>query len=433
MKTRIACIAVIVVVPALTTSSARAAGPIPAAMIAKVGDPVGTSTISAVNSPFTDGNGRVGFVASLADGQRIIWHNAGPVFFSGSAAQTLTGAEGTMGVSNSGGFVYSPSINGEDGVYTHNGPLLRGTDPAPGFAGQFITFNSRPTMQPDGTAWWIAGRSATSGGSTQNRTLYRSTDTATPVIVPVLSTGDVVGGFTIQASSGVDFDFDVSDNNAHHVHVLDTTEATASDLFLYVDGVMAHREGTATGSGDNWLDFNSPGINNAGNYVFGARTSTATFDIAVAYNGAIKVREGNTLDGLTLASGAAIRALSINNSNLVAHVWGWGSGASLVEALFVGDGPTLDTSSSLILRTGDTLDVNGDMIADLQVFDFKAAGSTIGPALDLADDGYLYIELGLGPIGGAEEFEAIVRIIAPEPASLSLLALAGLAALRRRR
>jgi len=147
---------------ALMTSAALAVPAIPAQLVLKQGDVVGPSTVSTLGAPFTDGNGRVGFVGALADSQRFIWWDTGPVFFSNDALpNVLTGHESTMGVSNTGGFIYSPSVNGNDAVYTHGGVLLQRGDPIPPLPGLYSSFNSRPIMLPNGTAYWVGGSTPT--------------------------------------------------------------------------------------------------------------------------------------------------------------------------------------------------------------------------------------------------------------------------------
>lgn len=410
----------------LLAAVAYAGQPTPVALVLMEGDVLGGSTVSSLNTPFTDGNGKVGFVGALADNQRFIWWNSGPVFYSNQALpDVLTGGESTMGVSNTGGFIYSPSFNGEDAVYTHNGKLLAGTDPAPNLPGFYSSFNSRPTMVANGTAYWVGGIATSPTGSTAARVMWECADTSNPgSAVPLLKSGDVVGGQTID-TSGIDFDYWFSDENRHYIQVLDMTGATATDFFVYVDGALTAREGSPTGAGDNWQAFDSVSINNAGNYVFSGDTDGATSaDEYIAYNGAIGVREGDTIGGVTLSSGWSVTALSLNNTGQAAHIWG----TTGSEHLFLGDASDLRNTSVELLAVGDEVDVTGDGLADFVVSDFNASG-TIGPGLDLAEDGWVYVNVDLTRIGGTETFVAIIGV--PEPASLGLLAL-GLLVLRRR-
>jgi hypothetical protein len=400
---------------------------VPGSVIAKQGDVVGSSTISSVNSPFTDGNGVVSFVAALADNNRIIWKGTGPIFNSADALpDVLSGAEGTMGSGNAGQFIYSPSFNGNDAVYTNAGILLAADDALPPMPGFFSSFNSRPQMGPDGTAYWVGGYTNTQGGSTQGRMLLKATDVSNPGGMQiVLKTGDVIGGFPITAS-GVGFNYQFSDNGAHHIQALVlTTGSSSTDDFIYLDGALVAREGSPNGSGDNWQSFDNPSVNNAGNYIFGGDSSgpTAT-DEFLSYNGVIEIREGSTVGGVTL--GASCDGAAINDVNQVAFIWD----SNLTETLFAGVGGDLANSIAL-LSVGDQLDLDGDTIGDWTVSDFKSS-NVIGPGLDLGEDGYVYVEVGLMPIGGGSEMEAIIRVAIPEPATLGLAALALLGLLRRR-
>lgn len=401
---------------------------IPGVVVVQVGDTVGPSTVSSLNTPFTDGNGKVGFVGALADNQRFIWWDTGPVFFSNDALpDVLSGGEGSMGVSNTGNFNYSPSVNGNDAVYTKYGVLLQRGDPIPPLPGLFSSFNSRPAMLPNGTAYWVGGSTPTQGSSTStNRHLLKCVDPSNPSsITRVLGGGDVIEGKTIKTSAS-NFDFWISDNDAHHIHVLDM-DVTLNE-HIYLDGGFVAQEGGPTGQGDNWSSFDIVGVNNSGNYIFTGDTDGAVAtDEFVAYNGEIKVREGDTLDGHTLLSGYALRAASINNLDQVAHMWGSGTD----EHLFFGYGPNLGDSVQL-LQTGDLIDVNGDGIGDFQVTDFQAS-TVIGPGLSLAEDGWVYIETKMIPVGGGTEVEAIIGLLIPEPASGIALAVGMLLALRRRK
>lgn len=417
----------------LAAISDGAKGVVPAQLIVKVGDIHGGRTVSALNSPFTDGNGKVGFVSSFSDNTRGVWHSSGFVFNSSDLLpDSATGGEGTMGVSNTGGFIYSPSFNGEDAVVTHGGNLLSGGQAIMSLPGRFSTFSSRPRMLPDGTAYWIGGSSATSGGSSSNRHLLKATDPTDPMsITAVISGGDVIDGKTVETGSS-NFDFEISDNGLNHIHILDmATGSSANDIHVYRNGSLILQEGTAVGDGTNWEGMDIVAINNLGDWILtGDTTGATTTDEFVAFKGEIKVREGDTLDGTTIASGASLRAASINNLGGVVHMWGWGSGASAQEHLFYGLGDTLQNSIRL-LSLGDILDTNNDTIGDWLITDLEAS-ATIGPGLDLADDGFVHLEVSMTPVGGGDEVEAIIRLGVPEPGSLSLLALGVLAIARRR-
>jgi hypothetical protein len=406
--------------------TAASAGLVPAVVVTKVGDTVGASTVSSLNSPFTDGNGRVGFVGALADSQRFIWWDTGPVFFSNDALpDVLSGGESSMGISNTGGFIYSPSVNGNDAVFTQFGTLLQKGDPIPPLPGLYSSFNSRPAMLPNGTVYWVGGSTPTQGSSTStNRHLFKTTDPSNPAtITRVLGGGDVIEGKTIKTTAS-NFDFWISDNDQHHIHVLDM-DVTLNE-HVYLDGGFVAQEGSPTGQGDNWSTFDIVGVNNAGNYIFtGDTDGNASTDEFVAYNGAIAVREGDTLDGHTLATGYTLRAASINNLDQVVHMWG----SSTDEHLFFGLGSALSSSVQL-LQTGDQIDTDGDGTADFSITDFQAS-TVIGPGLSLAEDGWVYVETKMLPIGGGTEIEGIIGILVPEPGTWCLLGLAALA-LRRR-
>lgn len=416
---------------AVVSTAAHAGGVISVSRILAEGDLLAGSTVSSVESPFTAGNGKVGFVGSLADSRRFIWFDTGVEFTSDEALpDVLTGGESTMGVGDNGEFIYSPSFNGMDSAYTHNGVLAKNGDPAPGIAGQFLTFASRPTMRPDGSTAFVSGLNPTQGSTTTiNRVFYRGTSGG--ALSPTFIAGTtLVDGFAISTGSGITFDYDISDNGAHHAHVLDlNTGSTANDFVLALDGSIALQEGNATGAGENWASFDAPSVNNARNWVVSGDTTAATgMDYVLAYNGSVALREGMVVDGVTL--GTTVTGLSINDLDQVAMIWQAGT----VETLFVGSGPNLASSTVRLLRTGDLLDITGDGIADVTLTDMNASGA-IGPGLDLAEDGFVYLEVGLTPIAevGALEFDAIIRVTIPAPGAIALAGIVGLAGLRRRR
>jgi hypothetical protein len=368
------------------------------------------STVSTLNAPFTDGNGKVGFTGNLTPSNNFVWYDTGIVWLnSDGAPDVLSGAEGTMGVSNTGDFVYSPSVNSNDAVWTANGLLLQETDAAPGFAGMFSSFNSRPIMLPDGTAYWMGGIAATQGGATANRVFYKATPGGG--ISAVFAGGDVIDGFTLSTGAS-NFAYWVSDNTAHHIHVVTTTDVAAANDFVLVDGSMAHREGDPTGQGANWQVFTGLSINNSGNYVFGGDDSgAAATDAFIAYNGTILVREGDVVDGVA-TGGFSVRWVSINNDDRVVYLWGSGTN----EHLFEGDGATLGSSSLRILSTNENVDTDGDSVADATVTDFQASAA-ISPGLDYSDYPFIYVEVDLLDIATQITAEAIIKVPLPVEAA----------------
>ena len=73
-----------------------------------------------------------------------------------------------------------------------------------------------------------------------------------------------------------------------------------------------------------------------------------------------------------------------------------------------------------------------DGIGDWLIDDFNASG-IIGPGLDFAEDGLVYVEVDLASFDGSTNIEAIISLAVPTPGGTGLLVLAGLCAARRRR
>jgi hypothetical protein len=372
--------------------------------------------VTALGAPFTDGPGRAGFTGTVDDkggADRFVWYDAGVVWRNRDALPTvLTGAESTMGISDVGGFIYSPATDGDDSVWTDAGLLLKETDPAPDFDGQFVTFCSRPTMIPGGTAYFVSGLNPVKGGSTQARVLYRADG---GVITKVVASGDEIGGFIVAAPSGVGFDYHVSDDGSHRIQeLLMETGSSANDGFVVVDDAPVAREGDPV-DGEAWQNFDIVSINDDGHYIFTGDTNGPTSaDEFIAYDGSIVVREGMTVGCIELVGGA-LRAASINDDGVVVHVWGVTGGH---EVLFVGQGSDLAATSRVALQLGDRVDVDGDGADDAVVVDFNAS-AVVGPGVDLAEDGAVHVEVDLVPLVAGGEFEAILRVTLPDPDCLA--------------
>lgn len=370
----------------------------------------GGGVVTLLNIPFTNGDGEVGF-NGVTGADQFVWFDSGILFLDTSAVGvTLSGGESVMGIGDSGEFVYSPSIDGDDGLWTDLGQLAVENVQAPGFpAGTTSTFHSRPTMDDTGQAYWVAGFNSSGGTGTEGRVLYTSADRMPASIAPIFASGDTIGGFTLSSgSSGVDFDYQFSGDGSNHIHVLDMdTGSAADDIFLYVDGTLVAREGNANGSGDNWDNFDAVTINNAGQYLFSGDTDGATgTDEFIAFGlspaaPSIVIREGDVLDGVTLASSAFVRTVTVNDAGCAAHAWSVSGGA---EHIFIGQTTTLAATSDLILSTGDMVDVDGDGTADATFTDLNS----FGPTFHLNESNVLFIEGDLDYGGG--DLEAVIAI-----------------------
>ena len=257
--------------------------------------------------------------------------------------------------------------------------------------------------------------------------LLRATDTANVNSIQVLyQTGDTVAGFPI-GTTGVGFDYNYSDNNLHDIQTfILQTGSTTNDDFVVVDGAVVAQESLPNGSGDNWDNFDAVSINNSGNYLFTGDTDGPTSsDEFLAYNGDIVLREGDVLAGRTL--GGAVNAASLNNLNAATFIWT----SDLTETLFYVPDLTNLASASELLSVGELIDIDQDAIGDFTIDDFNAS-NVVGPGLDFATNGFVYVEVDMTPVTGGPQVESVIRLVVPEPHCL-LPMCAGLIGLLRRR
>lgn len=417
--------------PLALAAAAMAEPPVKVDLVARTGEVPASgdgSAIVALNAPCANGLGEPGFTGELASGDRFVWSGDGIVWLNSDAPKgtLLTGAESSMGLSNAGGFIYSPAVDGEDAVWTQAGLLLREPDPIPGAVKTWSSFNSRPTMTPGGTAFWVVGLAASQGGPTYGRGFMRCDDPSIPGSAELLiGTGDAIeqgDEFYEIGTIGIGFAYGVSSNGENTILILKMAGVpTSSDDFLYVNGVLREREGDpiSPGAAEKWGLFRGVGINNAGTALsFGPLTGgdPATNEY-VAVDGAIVVREGQTVDGVTLTSGHAVRWAAINDLGQVVQVW---ESSAPTGTLFLTELEGASPVSRAILSIGQELDFDGDGVGDATLADFTTS-SVVGPGLGFSNQPWVFV----GVVATSPElgtFDAILRVPLPgggSPADLN--------------
>ena len=376
-------------------------------------------TILELDTPVVDADGKVGLngKATIAGIDRtFVFVESSPPFIDSTApaGYTLSGREISMGVSPGGQFVYSPSVNGNDAIWSSSGYVIANRDPAPGVSGKYIKFASGPRMAAGGLFPFMAGFSSAPGGTTTDRAVYQGR-VGVPGLTLLYKTGDTIDGQLIRFTTpNLSFKYDVSNNGQHLIHISGVGAGSGSTWVLKDRTWIAQPATQLPGSiyaNEAWNTFSGVGVNDAGDWIiFGASSNyddPASNDF-VAFNGVDTLHENQTVDGLTLASPASVRAAALNNLGRIAMLWQYGTTtAPTPKALVVGEGGTL-AQSVVVVASGDLLDVNGDGTPDWRVVDLPENNS-VGIGLDLADDGRVATTCTLEPLAGGARFSATVR------------------------
>ncbi|MEM7155931.1 MAG: DUF4215 domain-containing protein [Myxococcota bacterium] len=391
---------------------------IPGQVIMREGDtPTGGPSVTNVEHAFVNEAGQVAFVGDFNDGSHFVVIDGAVVFVSTDEAMfTLTLPEDFMSSNGTGAFVYQPDIDGADGIYHSvtrslaiQGDTALGVMPAAAWIS-----HSSAQLLPDNRIYWVSSYDVDGDGSTDGRALQTSSDSTIGNTTALLQTGDIlndgVSDFTID-TTGVDLDFAYSHNGLHSIYVLNMTGSTASDGFIALNGsiVGTPRENDLNGDGDDWDNFDLVAINNDGNYLFSGDTNGASAtDEFIAYNSTIVIREGDTVDGLALATPGSLRFLALNDFNQAAYGWSHGSPSGAREsAFFACDASDLAGTSQLLFTTlDDELDVDGDGVGDFLIEDIEGGSPQVSRSL--GESYVVYIEADIDD--GNEGSNAIIAI-----------------------
>lgn len=362
-------------------------------------------TLTSTYLPTLNNAGHLGFGGAAQPGNGYIWFDEGVRWLNtDDPRHVLTGVQG-LGISDSGGFIYVTNLDGiANALYTHRGPLLVPGSPVPGLQGQFVSSDLAPTMLPNGIAYWLALYTSITGVS--GRALLRCADVSDPQSITLVQNGgDVIEGQTI-GPEGIEFRYDVSDNDAHLINQI--TFRTNLDAVVLDGTIIAMQNTVPPPQGGNWTQFRDVGVNNNGTYVFAGASGFGNPLAMIVVNGELAIVETNPIAGIVLPQGDYHFAseLSINNVGQIAHIWEIGLGGAQ-KCLFIGKASNLASTSRKILRTGDQIDYTDDGVADATVMYIDLFG---GPTRILDDQGAVMLAVALSNVSDGRIDEAIIRV-----------------------
>ncbi|MDC0257895.1 T9SS type A sorting domain-containing protein, partial [Crocinitomicaceae bacterium] len=262
-------------------------------------------------------------------------------------------------------------------------------------------------MLPNGWMYFVASIDEDNNGSSDSRAIYQVSPGGF-ISLFYTSNNPLNGGQVLSNTNGYDFDYDVSENQAFSIHVVDmNTGSTINDGGIVVNGTLVLQENDPLILTENFDNFDMVRINSNGDYLVSGDSdgSTAT-DEYIIVNGSVQVREGDVLDGYPLTTAATVQNMDINdNGDAIFH---WAT-AGIEEYLFTGNvnDPGGLASATMVLKRYDTLDVDGDFEWDYVITDFNAFNQYRG--YELKDTNILYMNVDLRDTANNTR-EAIIRI-----------------------
>lgn len=365
------------------------------------------------DDPTMNSNGTVAVVgiSTVAVDDFIFVHDS--IFFKSSnlTSPILDPMANQCGIDDNNRVMFMGDDEVSEEIIYHStlGQIIREEDQAPGYpVGAVINILYRPMMLPNGYMYFIASVDEDNNGSTDSRVLYEVSPTGVISIV-YTSLNTLSGGEVLSTgSTGYDLDFDVSENQAHTINVVDmNTGNTGNDGGVAVNNALVLQESQPITITENWDNFDMVRINSNGDYVISGDTDGPIgTDEFIAVNGTIHVREGDIVDGYTLTSAATAQGLDLNDNGDVVFHW---ATAGIEEYLFSGNIDDLGglASAQMVLKRYDTLDVDGDFEWDYVITDFNAFNQYRG--YELKDTNILYMNVDLQDTANNIR-EAIIRI-----------------------
>lgn len=342
-----------------------------------------------------------------------------------------------LSINDAGDFVFATNTTGDTAIdeiivrgNAMGGPLTTAVQ-----EGDAVMLNGGGTANL-GTSVWLgdilsdgrvahgASLSNPSSGGTSGLVVDRTVIAQADADVPGMQAGGAMESWDI-----FDFqDFRLSADGSNWLAQGDLNGATSGDDVVVVNGNVAIQEGQNLGGFASPVALISESyMDSAGNWM--ARGDNADDQDWVTFNGNVVAETGGAItSGASETFSDAVFAstfffmASNNNGDYV--IGGTTDNPDpLADAVLVLNGQTV------LLRQGDAVDLNGDGLfnddAYINVFNNDDGF--------LTDDGILYFTADLMDGAGSSLGQAFMAFQIPAPGAMSVLGLAGLAAMRRRR
>lgn len=364
------------------------------------------------DDPTMNGNGTVAVVGLSTVALDDFVFVGDSIFFKGTdlTSPVLEPLANQCGIDDNDNVVFMGDDEFSEEIIYHSslGQIIREEDPAPGYAvGAVINILYRPMMLPNGRMYFVASIDEDNNGSSDSRAIYQVSPGGF-ISLFYTSNNPLNGGQVLSNTNGYDFDYDVSENQAFSIHVVDmNTGSTLNDGGVAVNGTLVLQENDPLNLTEDFDNFDMVRINSNGDYlVSGDSDGSTTTDEYIIVNGSVQVREGDVLDGYPLTTAATVQNMDINdNGDAVFH---WATDG-IEEYLFTGNvnDPGGLASATMVLKRYDTLDVDGDFEWDYVITDFNAFNQYRG--YELKDTNILYMNVDLRDTANNTR-EAIIRI-----------------------
>lgn len=373
------------------------------------------------------GSGTAGSIA-LKRGDAAPWsgagHNAGAI-------------RERIAINDLGHFAFSINMDGtapttaDETIAYYNGAfnvVAREGGPVPGVAGEAFggTLDS-PVLTNNGKVGFVAPGTAGGLPSTQDDFLLLDGAILAQTGIPGTPTGQV-GAETWSVFNQTDFY--VNAVGTKWMEAGSLTGAAASNSIVAIDNAVHLQEGQLYPGLDNPIGTTfTETIMSVEGDVWVRGTTTNSEEDYVMLNGAVVAKNNELVPGGFPGERFSDNLFSATFFEMTSNGLGdfvYGATTDYADPEF--DAVIVFNDLSVILRQGDPVDVNGDGLfndnAYIDIFN--------NDDMFLTDDLWLYFTAELRDAASVTIGQAFLRVRVPEPASLGLLALGGLALLRRR-